>query len=246
MNEAADNATPPRLRLELAGSSHAGNKREVNEDSFGLLAAHSAAIVADGMGGLSHGDEASRTVVAHFLDAMHHDSDPASALMNAHAQIAERSRIPGQRMGSTVVCAYLDGAAARVLWAGDSRLYRWNGSELQQVTRDHSFVQEMVDRGALTLEEAEKHPNRNVVTRAIGARADEPPKIDSVTLPVQVDDRLLLCSDGLCGFLPEARIAELLSRHADPDACCSRLIEATLSETDAGDNVTVVVARVRG
>lgn len=82
--------------------------------------------------------------------------------------------------------------------------------------------------------------------RFIGARADEPPKIDSVTLPVQVDDRLLLCSDGLCGFLPEARIAELLSRHADPDACCSRLIEATLSETDAGDNVTVVVARVRG
>lgn len=244
---ASDTPTAPQsaLRLELAGESHAGNKRELNEDSFGLLAAHSAAIVADGMGGLSHGEDASRTVVAHFLDAAHHDTDPEAALLKAHEQIGERSQQTGQRMGSTVVCVQLIDAVARILWAGDSRLYLWRDDELKQITRDHSFVQEMVDRGALTVAEAEAHPNRNVVTRAIGARASETLNIDHQELPVQAEDRLLMCSDGLCGYLDEQRIAEILGSKQAPDQACSALIRATLDETPAGDNVTVVVARVR-
>lgn len=150
----------------------------------------------------------------------------------------------GSRMGSTAVSLQISKSSAEIHWIGDSRAYLWRSRRLKQVTRDHSFVQELVDAGALTQAEAELHPNRNVVTRAIGVRDSDSINVDSLSLKLWPGDRIVLCSDGLSGFLPEARIAEILDRHEAPADAASRLIDATVDETEAGDNVTVVVARI--
>lgn len=229
----------------LAGATHRGKVRDYNEDAFGCVDEANAAIVADGMGGLSRGDEASREVVKFFESACREDRAPAQSMRDAHERIRAMSlEQSGSRMGSTAVSLKLHKARVEIDWIGDSRAYLWRSRRLQQLTRDHSFVQELVDAGALTQAEAELHPNRNVVTRAIGVRDSDEIKVDSVSLKLWPGDRLLLCSDGLSGFLPESRIGELMDAHEDPAELAERLIETTVEETEAGDNVTVVVARI--
>ena len=144
-------------------------------------------------------------------------------------------------IGATVVALMLDHERAVVGWAGDSRAYLLRDGSLRALTRDHSLVQELVDKAVLTPAEAEGHPQANVVTRAIGVGDVADPEF--AELAVMPGDRLLLCSDGLTRVVPEPEIAVLLAAAPEPESACRDLIEATLA-AGAPDNVSAVVVAI--
>lgn len=229
------------LRVQIGGASHPGLVRDHNEDAYATYPEQSAAVVADGMGGLSKGEVASAMVVAAVSEAMAVRRSAAEGLLDAHQRLCElRAASAGERMGSTAVAVTVQGRKARIDWVGDSRVYLWRDGVLRQVTRDHSFVAELLEAGALTPEEAEGHPNRNALTRAIGVQDAAALQVDSVDLAVSPGDRLLLCSDGLSGFLGHQRIADCLCNGDSASDMASKLVRLTLDETEAGDNVTAV------
>lgn len=233
------------MKFNIAGATHPGGTRSHNEDAYGIDETLPAAVLADGMGGLAHGEVASTAVVDRVLEGLRAGIPAHDALVKAHDDILSQSSGQAQRMGSTAVVLTVDDDGPRIHWVGDSRAYRLRAGSLKPVTRDHSLVQGLIDAGAITESEAESHPNRNVVTRAVGVRDNGPLQVDEVRPELRTGDRLLICSDGLHGYLPEARITEILARTDDDRAAAESLIEATLNETEAGDNITVICATVR-
>jgi protein phosphatase len=194
------------------------------------------------MGGYGHGDVAS-DIVIDSLETIDDGDPPAEALAHrladAHAIMRARAAEPGMGpMGSTVVAVIISGAYAQIAWAGDSRAYLLRGNRLRLLTRDHSLVQDLVDRGELSPDAAETHPEAHIVTRAIGG--DEGFEAEQMTVPVTSGDRLLLCSDGLTCCVFEPAITGLLSAAATPDEACRDLVRAAL-EASAPDNVSVIV-----
>ena len=145
-------------------------------------------------------------------------------------------------MGSTVVAVLIARAVAHVAWAGDSRAYLLRGGHLRPLTRDHSVVQEMVDRGELSPEEAESHPESHMVTRAVGG--SEELQVDLVNVPLAVGDRLLLCSDGLTRCVYEQTVEALLRAAASPEEACQKLLREAL-DSGAPDNVSVITVLIR-
>lgn len=235
------------LKIVLAGATHFGKHRDHNEDAFVVLPDQAAAVVADGMGGLARGEVASKMVATVVSETLQKGNNASQGVLEAHRRIRDASIAAGsERMGSTAVTLRVVGSEATVEWVGDSRAYLWRGGALKQITKDHSFVEELIDAGAITAAEAENHPNRNVLTRAVGIRDTLDLKVDAVKLPLQAGDRVLLCTDGLHGYLPQSAIVECLKQGGDAAAIVQRLIERTLSETEAGDNVTAVCAAVEG
>lgn len=228
-----------------AGLTNRGKIREKNEDSIltdptGLVWA-----VADGMGGYGHGDVAS-DIVIDCLAAIPDDADPQAALVAqlhlANRLVIERQGQPGMgRMGSTVVALIVTGAVAHVAWAGDSRAYLLRGGHLRMVTRDHSVVQDLVDRGELTSAEAEAHPESHIITRAVGGAPQL--EVDTIAVPLATGDRLLLCSDGLTRCVYEQTIEAVLQSAPDPDTACQTLLREAL-EAGAPDNVSVIVVEM--
>ncbi|KAF0137822.1 MAG: protein phosphatase [Xanthobacteraceae bacterium] len=228
-----------------AGLTNRGVVRERNEDSIltdptGVLWA-----VADGMGGYGNGDVAS-DIVIDCLAKIPDEADPGPALVarlkEANQLVLERQRAPGMsRMGSTVVAMLVSRAVAHVAWAGDSRAYLLRGGHLRPLTRDHSVVQEMVDRGELSPEEAEGHPESHMVTRAVGGAEDL--EVDLVSVPLAVGDRLLLCSDGLTRCVYEQTVETLLREAAGPEDACQRLVREAL-ENGAPDNVSAITVQI--
>jgi len=228
-----------------AGLTNRGKVREKNEDSIltdpsGMLWA-----VADGMGGYGHGDVAS-DIVIDCLAAIPDDAAPEQALVaqleQANRLVAERQSQPGMgRMGSTVVAMIVTGAVAHVAWAGDSRAYLLRAGRLRMLTRDHSVVQDLVDRGELTPEEAESHPESHIITRAVGGAAVL--EVDSASVPLAVGDRLMLCSDGLTRCVYEQTIEQLLVAAATPELACQSLVREAL-DSGAPDNVSAIVVEI--
>lgn len=232
-----------RLCFRSAGVTHRGAVRSYNQDAFierpdiGLWA------VADGAGGHEAGEVASAALVEALgsiraeLSAAELLAQVRLAVGNAHAAVrAEAARRgPDAIIASTLVVLMARGDHFACLWAGDSRIYLLRGGALQQLTHDHSLVQEMVDAGALRPEEAEGHPRANVITRAIGVE-DAPPELDKVSDRALPGDRFLLCSDGLSKTLSDAELATLLAEGETPAAS---LVEAALRQR-ASDNVTAV------
>lgn len=234
-----------------------GRVREANEDAY--LAAPPVFVVADGMGGHQGGDVASAIVVEEFerLASEGYDpEDPEAAVVRtlgaAQARILEyaaEQRTAGvpdrQHAGTTVVGALLvedaDGAGWLVFNIGDSRAYRWSAGRLEQVTKDHSMVQRMVDQGEITDAEAGTHPHRHVITRALGETGH--PEPDFFRLALDDVERLLLCSDGVTGMVDDATVAALLAEHDDPRDAADRILEAALA-AGGEDNATVVVVDV--
>jgi protein phosphatase len=240
---------PPRAGRPVvsgAGLSHRGLVREVNEDA--ILTDPSGALwaVADGMGGHGHGDLAADLVIDTFARLPHGAGGRAllqDAFAAAHAEVRRRARAEGLGpIGATVVALLIEGDRATIAWAGDSRGYLLRDGALAPLTRDHSVVQELIDRGALTAEAAPFHPQAHVVTRAVGVTERVEPAFAELAL--RGGDVLLLCSDGLTRCLPEGAIAELVGI-ADPAAACRALVEATLAR-GAPDNVSAVVVRLDG
>jgi serine/threonine protein phosphatase PrpC len=229
-----------------AGLTNRGMMRERNEDSIltdptGVLWA-----VADGMGGYGNGDVAS-DIVIDCLAKIPDEAEPGPALVarlkEANDLVLKRQREPGMgRMGSTVVAMLISRAVAHVAWAGDSRAYLLRGGHMRPLTRDHSVVQEMVDRGELSPDEAESHPESHMVTRAVGGAEDL--EVDLVSVPLAVGDRLLLCSDGLTRCVYEHTVEALLREATGPDDACQRLVREAL-ENGAPDNVSAITVQIR-
>lgn len=229
-----------------AGLTNRGKVRDRNEDSIltdpsGMLWA-----VADGMGGYGNGDVAS-DIVIDCLAKIPDGADPGPALVarlkEANQLVLERQRAPGMgRMGSTVVAVLIARAVAHVAWAGDSRAYLLRAGHLRPLTRDHSVVQEMVDRGELSPVEAESHPESHMVTRAVGGSEDL--EVDLVSVPLAVGDRLLLCSDGLTRCVYEQTVEALLRDATGPEDACQKLLREAL-DSGAPDNVSAITVLIR-
>lgn len=230
-----------------AGASHVGGVRELNEDSW--VASDRVCVVADGMGGHDAGEVASGVAVQLVSEVFgSRDLDLAelpvfvSELNSAVRRRAAEDDTSG--MGTTLVgvAAVQNGASssAVVFHVGDSRCYRLHDGVMTQLTSDHSHVQQLVELGRITPEDAANHPLRNVITRALGADADVQPDLRVLE---DVDCRLLLCSDGLSGELDDEQIAEILRSQFSAEDAARRLVEVTL-EGPARDNVTAVVVDV--
>jgi protein phosphatase len=232
------------IHFRHGAATSVGRVRQVNEDSY--FAAAPLFVVADGMGGHGAGNVASRIAIEEmagcaalrplFAEAV------LTALEHANRHIIERDE--ANRMGTTVTgLAALEAAGGDHLMVfniGDSRVYRLSGHRLEQVTVDHSEVEELVLAGIITREQARTHPRRNVVTRALGSDTGLHP--DHWLLPAVAGDRYLICSDGLFSELPDAAIAPLLTA-ADPQQSAEALVAAAV-EAGGRDNVTVVVVDV--
>jgi serine/threonine protein phosphatase PrpC len=225
-------------------ASDLGRQRQGNEDNYFVRAP--LFVVADGMGGAQAGEVASQMAVASFDDGLPQGS-PADGLVHiiedANKRIHERSRTEAQRagMGTTVTAAYVGEDDVTIAHVGDSRAYVLRDGDLIRLTRDHSLVWELVERGKLTEEQAESHPQRSVITRALGP---EPAvQVDVQTYNARVGDLFLLCSDGLTSMVPEARVKPILANAASLEQAGRELIGAA---NDAGgrDNITVVLFRL--
>lgn len=229
------------VRLISHAATHPGAVRPRNEDALldrpeiGLWA------VADGAGGHGAGDVASSAIIAALqtippgLSAAELLAQVRLKLITVHSDLQEEAerRGPGRIVASTVVVMLARGDHFAMLWAGDSRGYLLRGGVLQRVTRDHSLVQELVDQGSLREEEAESHPQANVITRAVGAHGEL--ELDKVSGRIMEGDRYLLCTDGLFKTIPEAEIGAMLSNGSDPAAIVTEAVGR-----GARDNVSVV------
>jgi protein phosphatase len=244
--------------VSWGAASETGPVRSLNEDS--LLARPPVFVVADGMGGHAAGEVASRLAVEEFARLAEPTPRPSAAavrpvprddvlnaLARANAAIVDAGRDQSRRgMGTTVVGLALVDDDGRERWlgfnVGDSRLYRYHGGRLVQVSVDHTEVQELVAAGLVPAESSRNHPRHHVLTRALGM--DPAPAVDCWMFAPEPGQRLLLCSDGLAGELTDDRIADLLGSGGEPPVVAQRLVSAAV-EAGGRDNVTVVVVDVR-
>ena len=237
-------------RVLSVASSHIGRVRSSNQDS-GYAGTH-LFLVADGMGGHAGGDVASslatQTITA-LADERFESIEVAqerllSGVTNSATELIEAVRehpdLGG--MGTTVSALLRHNSKVVIAHIGDSRIYRFRKGILKQITTDHTFVQKLVETGRITAEEAMVHPRRNVLMRVLGDVAGSV-EIDTAILDTEPGDRWLLCSDGLCGFVPEHLIAEVMADIPDAAKAAKKLIDLAL-ERGAPDNVTVVIAGV--
>jgi protein phosphatase len=225
-----------------ATATDTGLVRDHNEDSvaprdMGMETGPFVVGVADGMGGHRHGEVASAIALETALEA---GGDVTSRVRAANRAVVEAGiEDPEmQGMGTTLTLAAFDGDAVEVGHVGDSRAYLLRDGRLEQLTTDHSLVAEMVARGDITADEAAVHPYRSVITRAIGLQAEV--DVDRSSHRIEAGDRVLLCSDGLTGMVPEDLIRDILVAESHPNESVWSLIEAA-NEAGGVDNISVVV-----
>lgn len=235
------------MAFECVSRTDVGLRRKVNEDSLLVRTERGLWAVADGMGGHEAGDVASSKVTESLLDL-----PPASdidelvesavtALKKVNEELIVLAGADGKSsIGSTVVGLAIADGQFRCFWAGDSRAYRVRDRQIVQLTRDHSLVQDLVDAGMLQPEEAESHPNSNIITRAVGVANDL--RIDTVSGDAKSGDRFLLASDGVTRLVSDQELAEELTSNA-PAIAAKKLIETVLSR-GAPDNASLIITRI--
>ena len=236
------------FRIETGGTTNTGCVRDHNEDSFVVRPDQGIWVVADGMGGHDAGDYASQAITTEMASVGFAIStgDLQARFMErlgrAHAQIrAHADSLGGGTVGATLVGLLIFEAEFAMIWSGDSRIYRMRDGVLEQITKDHTEVRELLDAGMITPEEAETWPRKNVITRAIGVT--EEPHCDVTTGNVRVGDVFLLCSDGLTEHNSDADLQAVLHGATTPQEACDQLIQQTL-DRGAKDNTTAVVVSV--
>lgn len=236
----------PALRFASWATSHVGRVRKLNEDSFLDRQEIGLWCVADGMGGHEAGNLASGAIVEALrrvqppVSGAAFAADVRARVGEAHEQIlAEaRRRGPDTIIGSTVVVLMVLRDRYACFWAGDSRLYLLRDRQLWQITRDHTHVQDLIDSGRLAEDQAKSHPQRNVITRAVGL---DPLELETAADRVLEGDVFLLCSDGVTGTASDPEIAGVLAGD-DPQMMPARLIALAL-DRGAPDNTTAVVVK---
>jgi serine/threonine protein phosphatase PrpC len=230
---------------EEAYKTDTGRQRQANEDA--LLARPPLFAVADGMGGAQAGEVASKIATEALEQAAPADDAPERYLRRVVESANERIHGLAQRdasrsgMGTTLTAALVREDEISIAHVGDSRAYLWRDGELRRLTSDHSLVEELRRQGRLTDEQAEEHPQRSIITRALGPEADV--EVDTMTYPARPGDVILLCSDGLTTMISEQRIGEILTGSPTLDRAVSTLI-AEANERGGRDNITVVAFRL--
>ena len=235
------------IELAWGAATNTGRVREVNQDQF--LANEGVFVVADGMGGHLGGEVASAIAVEEMTKAsnLSNVDDLIGIMHRANREIVDRAhqQLEYFGMGTTLVALVVpSGSETPQMFAanvGDSRLYVFTPEHFRQLSEDHSLVNDLLRDGVISREQAEVHPQRNVLTRALGI--EEPLFVDTWELVAVAGDRYLLCSDGLTNELSDTQIAELLDRNVDPQKAASALVQAAC-EAGGQDNVTVVVVNV--
>jgi len=240
------------MRISCAGNTDVGVVRSGNEDSFLLDCSRGLFIVADGMGGHAAGEVASEmavSIIATELGNLRGMSDGEaatrmrSAIRKANAAIFERTLAEHDKrgMGTTTTVMVLFSRRYLIGQVGDSRAYLLREGDLLQLTKDHSYVQEQVDAGLLTPEQARTHPYSNVITRCVGANEDVAPDIYFGNL--EQGDRVLLASDGLTGMLEDQQLHDILAAEENPETAVNKMI-ADANHRGGLDNITAIVVRV--
>jgi PPM family protein phosphatase len=248
-----------RPGIEMASLTDVGCQRDNNEDSLSYWEPPSEAefrekgrlaVVADGMGGYEGGQEASRLAVETIQDVFHQEpaSDPRGVLLKGFQTAHERIREYAvahpefQGMGTTCTALALNDLHLYFAHIGDSRLYLVRGNSILRLTRDHSYVGRLVESGVLRSEEAERHPQRHILTAALGAGSEIEADAPTSPLTLETGDALVLCTDGLWSLVRETEILETVVSHPAP-AACAELVN--LARTRGGpDNITVQILRV--
>lgn len=227
-------------------ATHVGNVRDHNEDNYRVEPELGLWIVADGMGGHESGEVASAMTVELVSESVEAGKSLTESLVSAHEAVMQAADSDPSKsgMGSTVVVLKITGNRYEIAWVGDSRVYlfsRRNG--LKQLTRDHSYVQLLIDNELISPEDAKNHPMSHVVNQAIGSSPNDTVTVDTVDGTVEAGDRFLLCTDGLTNELSDAGIAAVLRQEKDHRAAVEKLIDAALAAGGA-DNVTVVIVEI--
>lgn len=236
------------MRFECISRTHVGLRRKINEDSVFADSERGLWVVADGMGGHEAGEIASTMVtdalrclpIIENIDTLAERA--VEALRQVNRELVELAKSAGNEktIGTTVVALAIADGSFRCFWMGDSRAYRLRGGELTRVTRDHSLVQELVDAGMLTPQEAETHENANLITRAVGAAEDV--QVDIVSGDARTGDQFLLASDGLTRVVRDEELAAELER-GPPQQAADNLIDTVLAR-GAPDNVSLIITKL--
>jgi protein phosphatase len=227
------------MKVSVGAATDIGQVREGNEDSFLVVAPLYA--VADGMGG-HRGGEVASSLALETVQGMFErkEGSLADQVVEANRAVFDRSKndrsVSG--MGTTLTAALVDGSRVHLVHVGDSRAYLLRGGELAQLTEDHTLVHRMVMEGEISQEEAETHPHRSILTRALGV--DQSVQVDEGDVEVAAGDRLLLCTDGLTGMVPEGQIREILLESADPQEAVEKLVKVA-NRAGGIDNITAVI-----
>ena len=227
------------MKVRVGATTDIGRVREGNEDSYLVL--EPLYVVADGMGG-HRGGEVASSLALETVQGMFERREGSLAEQVAEANRAVFDRSQNDRsvsgMGTTLTAAQVDGNRVHLVHVGDSRAYLLRGGELTQITEDHTLVHRMVMEGEITPEEAETHPHRSILTRALGV--DQTIQVDEGDIEVVPGDRLLLCTDGLSGMVPEGQIREIALETPDPQEAVEKLIKVA-NRAGGIDNITAVI-----
>ena len=222
--------------------THPGLVRAHNEDNYLIDEEHGLWVVADGMGGHACGEVASQIAVDLIHDRVSHGSSLQDAVAESHhiVQMAADQRMGLPGMGSTVVAVQFHDDHSEIAWVGDSRAYLWEKGALRQVSRDHSYIQQMLDSGAISQSEAFVHPHRNVITQAIGADDLEHVEVGITRIPMYKNLTIILCSDGLSDEVRDEDIADIMAQPGNEQDKANVLLQSAL-KSGGKDNITIVI-----
>lgn len=233
------------MMIEFGHFTHVGLRRKHNEDTYYGNLGLGLWLVADGMGGHEFGEVAAAMARDAVAASVKEGKTLPEAILHANQLIlkhseARKNMLP---MGTTIAAITIKNQRFSAAWVGDSRIYLWDGLAMRQLSQDHSYVQELIDQGAITADEARGHPHRNVITQALGVTNVQSLRIEQLEGILKPGMQLLLCTDGLTEEVDDATIAHILSQDL-PSAqeCVDHLIQAAL-QGGGSDNVTAMVLR---
>ena len=242
--------------LKYSAKTDRGSVREINEDYFNIISGYpgvpAAFIIADGMGGHNAGEIASRTSIDYISnlilespEVLADSADMAETIrgliVKANKAVYEKSlELPENHgMGTTLIMAVIVGNIMYIGHVGDSRIYLVKKDQMTRITTDHSYIEELIKNGSLTREEAEKHPNRNIITRAIGCSTDL--EVDTYTCELAPEDYVVMCTDGLTSMVEETEIKNTVMGNT-PAIACEELVARAI-RGGGEDNITVIVIK---
>jgi serine/threonine protein phosphatase PrpC len=232
------------MRIDAGASSDVGQLRQINEDSFVIDDRLALYAVADGMGGHQAGEVASATALEALRAAVASGQPIDAAIVGANAAVFQKAATDRDLtgMGTTLTALVILGDSTLLIGhVGDSRAYHIRDGVIEQLTEDHSLVEELVREGRLSPAEAEVHPQRSIITRALGIDAEV--EVDLYTIEARTGDRILICSDGLSGMLRDDEMLRIASLETDPRLAADRLVDAA-NEAGGEDNITVLIVDV--
>lgn len=231
-----------RPSIQFSCFTHPGKVRSNNEDSFLMLPEMGIWAVADGMGGHNCGEVASAVGLMTLHRELASGAKLIEAIQRAHLEVKEQAfkNVEAQGMGMALVAIQIEAGRYQIAWVGDSRAYLWRNNGLRQLTKDHSYVQMLIDQGLIDEESAKAHPYKNVITQAIGSSDQEVVQVDVVEEKREKKDIVLLCSDGLTGQVPDSTIETILAGDGSLDNKAEQLLTEALANA-ADDNVTLIL-----